>query len=409
MKTFLKGKNNNKYDIYIKLLICLQVFGVLGGALQPIRLLIIIFWPLILVSMKKERSLLLTNTNLFFLFWIIYALLSLMWVIDFYSGVKEVVYLMINFSIIPILSIIARKSINPILSIIQGWLFFVVLTLPIAFYEILTNHHIPFGNLNIQKIYIGHNTIRKYASVTFGNLNGYNQILIYAFPFLLAAQHYYNKRKHSILMSLIVLSVMSVIVVNSSRATVLCMLITLLVFFFSPIKKSINKRFVNILIVVPILGLIYLSKLIFVNINARISNSDSNILKDDYRERIFYESLKGLENYNYLGVGAGNFSNSINHFSKFNSDYDYIAPHNFFLEIVVQYGFIILFFFCLFLVEIFKQRKNNIVANYVIKSSALFFILSSVVSSSHLLSPSTWVFLGSLYILTRIKEGYNLI
>ena len=87
----------NKYDLGLILLIASLVVGDFGGALQPVRLVALIFMPQVLMRFVRINRLI-NSIFLFFLFWLFYILISLFWTADLGQGLKEVFYYISHFS-----------------------------------------------------------------------------------------------------------------------------------------------------------------------------------------------------------------------------------------------------------------------------------------------------------------------
>ena len=162
---------NNRYDYLIMLIISTIAFGNVGGAFQIIRILAILFLPFLLSNFQFIRA----NYKLlmFFSFWVLFASLSFLWTTNTSEGVKHFMYLICHILLFLELLFLSKKASNPLKSIMLGWLFFVLITLPIAFNEIINDAHLSYSRSEGSEM---HNTGREvyqkiFASVTFYNYN----------------------------------------------------------------------------------------------------------------------------------------------------------------------------------------------------------------------------------------------
>lgn len=385
---------NNKYDRLIITLIVLQIFGGLGGAIQPVRVFIVLLWPLLFFSNKKKWIKYLSNKGLlFYVFWICYSIFSLLWVTSKSLAIKSILYNIVHFSIFPLLFLLASRANTPLKSIIKGWCLFFVLTIPFALFEFATGIHLPSAHKGAE-LYIQGGQTRMFAAINFTNLNSYNLLLVYSLPFLFV--NYINGTKNGTKIRATILIVVAscFIILNSSRAALLCLIIIFLYFIIS-FRKKLGNGF-KFIIFLSIIAGGFMFNIIFKNISSRINAKKGDLLGDSYREEILNKGFEIVQETFFIGVGPGNFALLIDESTNFSVVHDYIASHNFFLEILVEYGIIILVLFISYLYGIYKKRKINNISNFVIGSSILFYGISCVINSSYILSTPTWIFIFSL-------------
>jgi len=393
----IKSKTNF-YDKLLIVFITLQIFGVIGDAFQPIRIFILLFIPFVLLFFvrNKEISSYYRYERLFFVFWILYALITLLWAIIPIQSVKEVLYLALNFFGFFLLIVFSNKALNPQKSIMKGWVFLFILTLPIAFYEFIFDSHLPISFQEEGMILNYGNTIinRNFASVTYGNLNGYNTILMYMFPFIIGLLFQSKKKIHIILMWIVVFCFSYIVILNGSRGAVICLIIGFSIFgvFYFKGKKSL---FLTIILFAILLIVLNNSDSIFGLIVGRFNEQG---FSDEGRLLLLISSFDAFIKSGMLGIGAGNFMPTMD--SKY--QLELTAPHNLFLEIGVQYGLLMLMLFIgLFIKLIIKQKSNeNKWAKLIIVTAILMFPISSTIDSSYILSVNVWLFLASLFVIS---------
>lgn len=397
-------KTRNIYDHLIICMIALLAFGNVGGALQPIRIFFISCIPFTLIYFlirpgEREK---IQYEKFFFLFWALWAVVSLLWVENTDNSIKNLLYLSVNFSILFTIIYLSNKANNPQESIIWGWTLLLLLTFPIAIFELLFNIHLP-STYHDSMTEMHYNTItnRSFASVTFGNLNGYNIVLCYVFPFVSGAiAHKQLFKKKTILFITLASLVALLIIWNGSRAAVLS-LITGLVLFYIYYPKEKEHTGMIIITISLVIGAIFLlmSKDTFQVILVRFQEQG---FQDVGRTENISSGFDALLNSSLLGVGVGNYETVME--EKYGLTY--INPHNMLLEIAVQYGIFVFLGFLIFLFRILRRAQNNIKENKALILVGLGMLpFAMIIDSAYLLSSSMWVFLSSLYIFSAAR--YN--
>ncbi len=394
---------NNKYDRLIVLMLALQAFGGLGDALQPIRLFIIISVPFLLYYFLKKGNLreCYRYERLFFLVWWIYAFVSILWVIVPEESIKDTLYLAVNFLGFFVLILLASKASNPQKSIIKGWILLFVLTLPVALYELWFDIHLP---MSVQEsdftMNFGNEVMeRRFASVTYGNLNGYNTILCYIFPFI-CLNLFRLKSKSKLILNWILLFIISYIIIsNSSRGAILCLAVGLVLFGLYYLN---NAKSLVILFIVLAIAFYFATAYFDEVFGVIVARFEDQGLEDVGRLDNLVCGFDALLKSGFMGIGAGNYIPTMTQIYGL----EIAAPHNIFLEIGVQYGVIILLLFLWMLVRIFKLGKQNERNNKIfIVVSLCIFPLTSIINSGYLLSIYVWMLIGSMYIIADKK--YN--
>lgn len=396
---------SNKYDYLLIILIILQVFGILGGFFQPVRLFIIAFFPFIIgqIIFRRRVKQKYFYEIIFFIVFILYAFLSLLWVYHPMQSLKDVIYLFINSAGFFLLICFANKANHPQESIIRGWILFFILTLPVALPELWFDFHLPistqeegtlanFGDMVLQ---------RHFASVTFGNLNTYNTILTYILPFLFCSTFVKNTFFISQLLRwILILLLCYIIVANSSRATVVCLILSFLLLLFYNLNKI---RDILVIIFICIMGAFVLLKISPDFYLFFVERIKFNTFEDNSRSLLIQNGINSLLNSHLMGIGAGNFVPTM----KYEYKQFLQAPHNLFLEVLVQYGLLIFILFLGLFTRIFVKLKDNLDKRnrFLIFNSFIILPFSSVINSGYLLFTWFFLFLASLYIIS--DKSYN--
>lgn len=416
MKEASSKINGNYYDMAIILVISLVSFGVIGDAFQPIRIITFLLLPFVLAwIVQVEISSRVKKIMLCFLLWYSFLALSMLWTVDFNQGLKELFYYPIHFLLFLLIIALSSKANNPKTSVSLGWILVLVITLPVAIYEIITLNHLPMNVIESDTLTnIGGALIQqRYASVTFGNYNTYVVNLLYCLPFLFSIIIKNYNRKYSLLLTIILSISILVIFVNGSRGGILVSLLYLLffIYYFNKKSKDIVKKIIVIFIfIVSVSSVLYLSldyiDSYFAKFLYRFGLGASELAQDSERLNIINVGLKLLSDSVFIGQGVGS-----QYVALSNSSVNIPAAHNVFLEVLIQQGVFVFFGFMYLLYKVFFNNCSSLESRYkvVIYSSLFAFIPLGVINSGYLLMPSFWVFLSSVFIMSnRNKQKVKL-
>jgi hypothetical protein len=390
---------SNKFDHLTILFIVLQIFGALGGLFQPIRIFVVFLLPFFFLSFTKKKSISSYYYEfVFFVFWIFFGIFSLIWAFKPIEGIKELLLLVFNFISFFLLIFLTDRANNPNNSIIKGWTILFILTIPIALMELFFDIHfsiskdsegqiINYGNVAI---------IRNFASVTYLNLNGYNTMLCYMLPFLSSQLLKKNYRIEALIFWLLYIILGYIIIMNGSRAAFLNYVISIIVFAFYYIER--RKSFIKLLIITIIVFFItsYYFVDIFKFISVRFAQEGLN---DIVRIQLLSSGWKAFTESNFMGIGAGNFVPVMEYIYK----QPVTAPHNFLLEIGVEYGIIVLVLFIGLFLRLWKKLKNkdSKQLNFVVMAALFTFPLLSIIDSGYIISLYPWMYLSSLSVIAN--------
>lgn len=391
----------NSFDYLLSFYITLLAFGGIGNAFQPIRVFIILFIPIILFKNKKNLFSFCRDESIIFSIWFIYSVVSIPFAYNITESISESLYLLLYFLGFFVFIYFAKNGNNPQKSILIGWILLFSVTLPITLVELFFDIHLPIsvqGEGNVMNYGNGLVIERNFASVTFGNLNQYNTILTYILPFVFSFFLYSIKKsdKRLITISLsLVLTLSYIIIINSSRAAIASLLITITIFMLYIVKNIKSLLFFTLFFSLFFFILINNFPETFIVIASRIQMQGFG---DHSRSEIIKNGLNALANSFYLGVGSGNFKAVMANVYKL----ELTAPHNLFLEVLVQYGLIIFTFFVLEFFRFFKRlwgiKKTHY--KFLVFTSLCLLPFSSIINSGYLLNASFWILFYSLYVVS---------
>ncbi len=377
----------NKFDIFLFLLIFSVVGGVYGGSLTLPRLFTILLFPNLIILLLNNQCKYIHSFITFFSLWWLYGLFSILWTSDIENAGKELVYYLINFSYFLELISFAKYANNPLRTISLGWVTGFFFTSLIAFWEFATDQHLSVSALKSDSMFnleYGRVVLRRFASATFGNYNNYVTYICFSFPFLF----FFAEEKKKFFIPILGLIAFLIVGYNASRGGFLSLsLFVILYVLFS--KSKIGTLII----------MLCFSFLLFNNpFEILFSRVES---MEDSRLHIWENSLSLWEDSFFIGSGMGSMIESMRNFSTTGI----LITHNLFLEILVQYGFLIFIPIIFFVVFLFQKvlMLTNDNRKFLVMSSLIAMPFYTIINSGYLLSSSTYAFFASLYIFANYE------
>lgn len=396
-----------KFDLYIILTIASLAWGSyeMLGALTPIRL--IGFYGFY-VAMNSSSDLY-ENTFGFsklFTFWIAYSLFSVVYSYSTSSWLIQFCHTSTLMGAILAIAVWAENAKNPLKSLCYGWLVFVFITVPIAWWELSTGNHLTSGSFNDDTIgALGE--LKPFAAVTFSNYNSYVVMLCFALPFIFGLWFRGNKIER-VLSLFAVIFTFVVLAFNTSRGGILCYVIACS-FFFVTIFTRINlvSKIIMLVLLCYFINFIISNSSEFELLEPILRRSDSvGMLNDDSRSDVWYRSFVVAANHLFFGSGTGSMVYVLNDYFPNKLSY----CHNYFLETLLEYGLIIS---VIWFYSIYKILRAIIVSDSIeIKYIALYVTFSApfllVIDDYYAQRSGVWIYIASLLVLYNCdKKSYN--
>ena len=391
---------NNKYDNFLLVLVVSAIFG-RYGLYHPSSILSIIFLPQLCSKLKSlvsgHRPLV-----MFFVFWLVYAFVSLAWTPNIKTGIIDMINLFFHVVLFLEIVVFSMSANRPVQTLTNAWLCAFLLTSVIALWELNTGHHLL--SAREEDLYYtnadGDFVDKDFATVTFYNRNTYCYYLCFAFPFILYSLSQSRKVVTKFANTIIMFLALYIISKNGSRGAFLTMLIMLSVFLYYKIKvsSSRSKLFIVIAIIIAVFLILVFADVLLGTILIRLSQK--GLLEDNSRLLLWYSSWQSFVESFGLGVGVGGMLPALEH-SSYNTLYIYYS-HNMLFEMLLVYGAIISLGFIGYLVRLYKCAKR-IDDNYlraVIMASLISFPFYSVINSENLNPVFIWVFFSTLYVFS---------
>lgn len=389
---------SNKFDYLLIIFIGTLIFGAVGGGWQVIRLLSLAFLPSnIWHILSKAHSKSIMTYLILGMFWFVYAITVAS---DTEASRIYTCYLIIHFNIVYTIIRLGCQAAHPEKSLVSGWLAFIVLGFIYAVFEVITDHHLYtasiFMELEDSGVPINGVMNKKYAALTFNNPNEYMTALSFGAPYLFSALLIFTQKKQQLFLWGIVFIYFFIVMQNASRGAILTFVICCAIFllYYRKVSFPAKKGILTFVILIAVMGLLVMGNMLFDQFRQRVE-ANTEILHDIGRVEIYRQALLISHNSGYMGIGPGGFVEKAG-----------FMPHNLFLEIFGEYGWIV--FSCIAcillstIVRSFKLSKGHIVYRAVTLMVFCPLPIIGIINSGYLSFPFLWVAIGSIFLLKEI-------
>lgn len=413
-------KINRKYIFYFIFLFSITIgagikltdFSIVGIKLNFFRVIVPVYTLLVLYLQKRglfkvNRTYLYKEYVVFIAGWVIYGFIY-MWISkysDQHEAFKELLSLAWGGGIVYCLfhMIQTKDDADLLIDIIR---LIILITVVFSWIEILFNLHLDTSALITTKksyrILFGH--IIYLSSGFFYNVNDYCAFLSIFFPFI-----YINKRL-TYIDWFIIISIILITIIDDAN---ICLAAILLSYLFYKRKISntqfkFNKKYFWIigLIIITTVALSFTGSSIIQVIVAQVNNAMHGKGSLFNRIQIYKDSLISVFTTFGFGLGPASFSN---YFKNFKTD-ELVNPHNYWLEILSQYGIIIFSFFVYFFSKFYRIasynfKKNKDLMYLTIMCVLISFSISCIAPSSFLGYGYQWIIWSFVIIADRLNRS----
>ena len=397
-------KNLNKFDYFIILTIISLAYGEYEalGAFTPIRLI----GALSICNLIKNWRILKRSPFVgwlrFLFFWWLCMTVSILWTPDMIKGVIYWYHFTCIIGCILFLFRSTLKAKSPLFSFSMGWMLFVVITLPIALWEIYTGSHLSSGSFNEGAVFGGE--WRRFAAVTFANYNSYSLMLTYTLPFFVLLT-WSKSEQRGRLFRLIVITTFVItsiiLLINSSRAAFVCLFILVIIVLIFQYKDFSTFQRVFLLGITSLSVYLLIQNIenieIFSQLFARLDGG--NAFADSNRTKLIKIGLKIASDNYYMG---GGIMSMVPLYSRYQADFNY--AHNLIIELLVEHGALIcglfLGLFAKSLMKIYRIKEHRYrFLFYFILFSFPFMI---VIDDSYFGRSGFWIYLATIISISEI-------
>lgn len=394
----------NKYDTLVFLLVFSLLAGAMPGLMQLSRTLAILFIPFL--SSTKNYIYEVRRICKWLIIWSLLAVFSLIWTRDFSSGLDEVIGIAVYSLLFSEIVIFAQKAFSPRMSIAYGWVVGMFFSVLIALWELNTGNHLSMTKFADNHYFNdgGIAVLHTFASVTFGNYNGYVVYICFGMPFVLCAFIKSERLIEKIVLVFSILASLYVMFMNASRGGLLTLAILLFSTFAFGKNMGLKARMKMFgFLVIILLFVVTNWEVLSFYINVRTEGGTESV-QDEVRWEIWGRAIKCFFMSPLLGTGAGSIVECMKSVSPAGS---VVIPHNVLLEILVQYGIVIGFIVCKFFYTLVKGCAKFVHDNtrILLLASLATQPFTLIIDSAYLRNPAFWVFFASLYVW--ISQNYS--
>lgn len=388
-------KSYNKFDLMILILIISQVNGLYFGIFNPIVFCVLLFSPNLLKNMQGDVKKIAKPFLLFFTFWALYNICSLLWAPMFGMALHYCFLFFINFILFLEIIVFSKRASSPHESIATGWLLAFMLTSFIGIWELQTGNHLSIAKEHLSRENANiDDAIGSYTSVTFYNINTYAIYILEVIPFVFYTIACKTSLTKKILAYYCGIMAMIFIFVDGSRGASLSLVLMFLVFLFLMWKADKKNAVWIVLTLGIIIYLLYAYvEMILAVISYRMETAG---FEDDSRQVLYEKSLEII--YNSCGIGTG-VGSMVPAMEAQGNQYGMYASHNLFLEFLMQFGFVLFVGFLYYLYKLFVIARKSQLTSKVVLYSALFGLpFYSIINSEYTYHHFVWCYFAVLFV-----------
>ncbi|OLP66672.1 Teichuronic acid biosynthesis protein TuaE [Bacillus pumilus] len=349
----------------------------------------------------------------FFAAWFLYGLISLLWAHSVTDGLKYMSLLAMGMGFV-FLVVMYIQRMDQLVTFYSIWLVMTVFVMGIGFYNHFTLNHLPNTSLYLGPAYKQH-----YPTSVFFNQNDFATFLSISFFLYVACMRQMKNGYVKAFGLLGAISALYLILLTESRASLLGIFAGIAIYVWLLMPRFLKKWS---LIAVAGLGVVFIavfSAKIYSVFNdlflaSQVAHSFSEPLPSNIARANLIKNAWHFFTDSYgFGVGAGNVSYYLAHYSIFDTD-QVVEVHNWLLEVMANFGFAIMlgyisvYAYLMFTLYQQYQLADTRAAKMIIEglfAAMLSFLVSSI-------SPSTvsnlyfhWVFLGLVIAAVNISKN----
>jgi teichuronic acid biosynthesis protein TuaE len=352
----------------------------------------------------------------FFGLWLVYAVASLIWASDKTLAIRDICFLATGV-LQTVVIVYYLVDPNHLLRLYEIWLCVLGACVGIGIWEITTGNHLAVSALvNYQSEYPGvleYDRIKYWPTAVFHNPNDFATILALSVPFVVVWIKYNRRLLYRIFGVGLLLASLFVLIFTESRANYYAVLLGL-AFQFVVLQKTCGKIVSGVTVTLILLGLLLAAPLNIIETFSFVKNQLTSLTFENLtvRRNLSMYALQSLITTYGVGLGAGNvevFIEGLTH------DTEGITNlHNWWLEILADYGIIIFIGYALFYMSILLNlhrvfQKANTRGERMLAEALLTglvgFAIGAVSSSSVLAILPMWMYFGFALALLNVSRN----
>jgi teichuronic acid biosynthesis protein TuaE len=346
---------------------------------------------------------------LFLMFWLVYAFISLLWVQSLTQGIMDLIFLVMGIGIIFFIVFFSTK-IKHFQYLYSLWIISFVLILGIGIVNHFLRIHLP-----ISRIYTANPNYNYIPTSVFVNENDFASLISLSVFFVLSGILYFKNlfaRAAGVILILISLYMLEV---TSSRANLLAVVIGLgfWFLFLTDFKLKIKLIFWGAL-GTGVVSVIFYEKIealfnaVYQLIQSLVVTSGSDETSTDIRINLLKNSMIFLEDTFGFGVGTGNSEFFMKNFAVYPTG-NIVNVHNWWVEILVNYGVLVFTLYCLFYLFLLKELfiiNRRLSGHSALKLVSVSLLLAMIVFPLASISPSSQIALNYFWVLYGIVIAF---
>ncbi|MFJ5964407.1 teichuronic acid biosynthesis protein TuaE [Bacillus sp. NPDC093026] len=373
------------------------------------RMMLILVFALFIWRMREKGTYISQWQNIrvkgilgFFAAWFLYGLLSLLWAHSVTDGLKYMSLLAMGMGFVFIVVMYIQRM-DQLVTFYTIWLMMTVFVMGIGFYNHFTLNHLPNTSLYLGPVYKQH-----YPTSVFFNQNDFATFLSISFFLYFACMRQMKNGYVKAFGLLGAISALYLILLTESRASLLGVFAGVAVYVWLLMPRLLKKWSLVALCGLGVVFIAVFSAKIYsvfydLFLASQVAHSFSEPLPSNIaRANLIKNAWHFFANSYGFGVGAGNVSYYLAHFSIFDTD-QVVEVHNWLLEIMTNFGFAMMLgyisVYAYLMVTLYKQYQmaDTRSAKMIIEglfAAMLSFLVSSISPSSVSNLYFHWVFLG---------------
>lgn len=345
--------------------------------------------------------------------WLLWGSVSVAWAPARLAAAKEVAEIAFGFCAGLTLLNLQPFTITRVRWLRDGWVLGYLATSAVALWELTTGHHLPSHYTETAPDYLFQ--VFRVAAATFGHPNNYAAFLVLCFPFLAwslsEARHTLSRFVYILLLGALPL----LVAMTASRVGLVALLCVVL--FWAALRGKATRTVLVASSLIGFAAIAYLPALhdtflIIAKLESLLGEEIARGGSASNRMNLTLNGLWFLLISGGIGTGAGSFETMIAAGAGPLPTRGIINPHNFWIEVLSQYGLVV---FCVFVMwlgyigciawrararaEEYGQREVKLLAEVVL-CGLVAYCFAALANSAYVGRPINWMFLGSLGVLS---------
>jgi hypothetical protein len=334
--------------------------------------------------------------------WIGWAVGSAFWAVDMRTSARDATSLTFGFITAIALLNLGASSREGLKTLVIGWTFGSLLAALVAGWELATGTHLPSSFTAEQPDY----ALVLLAISTFGNPNNYGAFIVLVTPMLLYQLDHATGRSPRFALSVLLATNLGLAFLTTSRLALLGVIV--LTFGYVGFGMDRKSRILPALVILSVIAGVAIQRFleslplvieIITTVEQGAVLEGSNLIRLNLAAAALEMTVRTAG----LGVGAGSYELLIA--SGYGGYFTggIVNPHNWFLEVLSQYGILVFAAFCMLLAEFYHTAQrgmaDRIPESKLLLTATVAYAIASLANSTYLVESSNWLYLSTLVAL----------